>query len=38
MEGGDLRHHLSCKTFTEVQSSIFIKYVEFFIACMILGL
>lgn len=31
MEGGDLRHHLSCKTFTEAQA-------KFFVACILLGL
>ena len=38
MEGGDLRHHLSCKTFNEIQSSTIPVDLEFFIACILLGL
>lgn len=39
MEGGDLRYHLGNRTFSEVQASIIcILSLEFFIACIILGL
>lgn len=38
LEGGDLRHHISTKRFSELQTShIFIK-LEFFISCIVLGL
>lgn len=38
MEGGDLRYHIGNRVFNEIQSSISYFYVEFFIACIILGL
>jgi protein kinase A len=38
MEGGDLRHHVGTRTFSEIQSSISCIHAEFFVACIILGL
>lgn len=38
LEGGDLRHHISSKSFSEIQASIHLVILEFFICCIILGL
>lgn len=39
MPGGDLRYHIGCKKkFSEIQASISHLSLEFFIACIILGL
>lgn len=38
LEGGDLRHHISTKKFTEIQSSSQYVIIEFFISCIVLGL
>lgn len=39
LEGGDLRHHISTKVFSEIQTSTNSQYdLEFFLCCIILGL
>lgn len=38
LEGGDLRHHIGTKRFSEIQSSRWKTNIEFFISCIILGL
>jgi serum/glucocorticoid-regulated kinase 2 len=38
LEGGDLRHHINMRRFSEIQSSNSPITLEFFISCIILGL